>query len=213
MRLVDKYRPSTFADVIGQDKIIDKLSAMQSRGLSGRAYFISGATGTGKTTIARIIASHVADRIATIEIDAGDCTIQFLRDVEQSWNQYGLGEKSGRAYIVNEAHFLRTASITKLLVMLDDIPQHVVFIFTTTKQGQLKLFDDQMDATALLGRCQDYELTTQGLNKVFAKYARDIATSENLNGQPIERYERLAKDCKNNLRKMLNSIDKGDMLV
>src|SRR5947207_14425641 len=59
--LVEKYRPQSWADVAGQEKVVAKLRALLARGaLAGRAYFLSGASGTGKTTIARLIAAEVA---------------------------------------------------------------------------------------------------------------------------------------------------------
>ena len=58
--LYEQYRPRTFDEVVGQDKAIGKVEALRKRGLAGRAYWISGQSGTGKTTIARLIAAEVA---------------------------------------------------------------------------------------------------------------------------------------------------------
>ena len=212
MKLVEKYRPTNFADVVGQEKTIAKIRALMGRGLGSRSFWIAGASGTGKTTIARIIASEIADPFCTIEIDAGELSIGKLRDIESSMYMFGMGNKSGRAYIINESHGLRSDVIRKLLVLLEDLPDHVVFIFTTTKAGQDKLFDDQIDAHPLLSRCTVLPLSSQGLAQVFAERARDIATRENLNGKPIESYIRLVKDHRNNFRSVLQAIDNGDML-
>src|SRR3954447_17285380 len=59
--LTEQYQPRTWADVVGQDKIVQRVQALAKRGLAGRAYWISGQSGTGKTTIARLIAQEVAD--------------------------------------------------------------------------------------------------------------------------------------------------------
>jgi hypothetical protein len=85
-----------------------------------------------------------------------------------------------------------------------------VIIFTTTRKPDAGLFGD--DNGPLMSRCYRITLTNQGVSKAFAEYARDIADRENLNGQPMARYLRLAQDCNNNLRLMLTRIESGDML-
>jgi hypothetical protein len=73
-----------------------------------------------------------------------------LKDLEFESNLKGFGDKSGRAFIVNEAHGLRKDVIRQLLVMLERIPPHVVWVFTTTIEGQESLFEDYDDASPLL---------------------------------------------------------------
>ncbi len=151
--LHEQYRPQTWDEVIGQDRAIAKIQAVAKRGLSGRAFWIAGQSGTGKTTIARLIAQEVADPFCTIEIDAGELTVGKLRELDRSMRLYGFGCKSGRAYIINEAHGLTAGVIRALLVTLEPIPPHVVWCFTTTNDGQDSLFDGQIDAHPLLSRC------------------------------------------------------------
>src|SRR4051794_2049193 len=104
--LAEQYRPRTWADVAGQDKIVNRIQALAKRGLAGRAYWISGQSGTGKTTIARLIAQEVADADLIQEVDAAGLTVAELVALEREMSVFGWG-KGGRAYIVNEAHALR----------------------------------------------------------------------------------------------------------
>ena len=73
MQLHEKYRPRTWADVVGQAKAVRVLTALRDRsGFAGRSFWISGQSGTGKTTVARLIAAEVADDWMTDELDASD---------------------------------------------------------------------------------------------------------------------------------------------
>ncbi len=212
MQLCEQYRPTSWPEVIGQDKILAKLDRLRKRGLAGRAYFLSGPSGCGKTTIARLIADEVADDWCIHEIDATDLSAARIRDLEDKTRNRGLGAKRGQAVIVNECHGLNRGAIRQLLTTLERIPDHVVWIFTTTNDGAESLFDEQIDAHPLLSRCVNLPLARRGLAKVFARRAMEIATAENLNGRPIEAYERLAKDCRNNLRAMFQAVEAGDMI-
>lgn len=212
MKLFEQYRPTSLDSVLGQDKAVKTIKRLIERGIGGRALWISGVSGTGKTTLARIIADHIADELYVQEFDCADqLTVSALDKIEQDMSYFAFG-KGGKAIIINEAHGLRKQSIRRLLGLLERIPDHVCIIFTTTKLGESKLFDDNIDANPLLSRCTKIELTNQGLAKVFAEHCRNIATAENLNGKSVESYVKLAQRCKNNCRMMLQEIESGCML-
>ena len=99
MMLYEKYRPATWADVVGQDKAIKRIDTIRKRGLGGRTFWISGASGIGKTTIARLLATDIADPFNVQEIDATDLTASALRTIERDMCFFGMGERNGRAYI------------------------------------------------------------------------------------------------------------------
>jgi len=211
MQLHEQYRPQSWPEVVGQDKVLNRVAALRRRGLAGRSYWLNGPSGTGKTTIARLLAHEVADPSMVDEIDAAELTPAKCRDIENNLRLYGFG-KGGRACIINEAHGLRRDTIRQLLVMLERLPDHAMVIFTTTWAGQDLLFEGSEAAGPLLSRCIELRLTNQGLAQPFAERCKSIAESEGLDGRPLKDYERLARDCKNNLRAMLQRIEAGDML-
>lgn len=104
MNLYEKYRPTDFQNVVGQDKAVKKIELLLARGWGSRAWWLAGATGTGKTTLARIIASLGADDFFIEEYDSADkFTVAELDRIDQHICFCAPG-KGDRAYIVNEAH-------------------------------------------------------------------------------------------------------------
>lgn len=215
MLLAERYRPKDWREVIGQDAIRAKVDALRPRGLGGRAYFLSGGSGQGKTSIARILANEVADEWGIVEWKSpAELTADVLRWVDDQSRYKPIGR--GLCFILNECHALRANQIVTLLGLTEQPgqPSWVTWIFTTTKLGEAKLFDDLDDAAPLLSRCIKLPLAQRDLTKPFAAHLVRIGREAGiLNGMGDEYYtkraERLLKDCRNNLRMALNEVETG----
>lgn len=212
MNLYETHRPRSFDGVIAQEKAVKRLQFIENRaGFGGKAFLISGKSGTGKSTLAHIIANTLAERDYVDEMDAPLLTPARLASIEYD-SHLGAPGKGGRVYVVNEIHGLTRQAVTQLLNTLERIPQHVAWVFTTTTAG-LGAFDDIEQGGAFMSRCIQVELSQQGLARPFAEHVRRIAQAEGLDGQPIARYVKLANDCKSNLREMLQKVESGEMMV
>jgi DNA polymerase-3 subunit gamma/tau len=209
--LYEEYRPGSWDYVVGHDKVKRGVQVMLKRGsLGGKAFWLSGPSGIGKTSIAYLIAGEVCDEGNFIEIDAGGMTPKDIDDLEKMIRSRAIGTKSGRAILVNEAHGCRQDTIRKLLVTLERIPGHVTWIFTTTDVGKEKLFKD-IDAHPLLSRCVKFELKVEDYADKMILRAKEIAEIEGLGGATKAEFVDLAVACKFNFRDMLTEIEKGVM--
>lgn len=207
--LYQKYRPKTFRDLVGQPDALRQVKQILSGGWGGRAWWISGPSGTGKTSLAYLIAREGAADFCIEEIDASDLTPQRLKEIECTMHLMGMG-KGGRCWIVNEAHGLRhSAVIRQLLTLLERLPAHVMFAMTTTDHGEQLLMEDMADADPLLSRCHRIKLEPN--LRAFAKLAREIAVAEDLDGHPESVYRQLAESTGGNLRAMLGAIETGSL--
>ena len=213
MQLAERARPKTLDDVIGQDRAKKRIECLAKNGLGGRAYWISGLSGTGKTTLAKILADKIAGDFGTDEMDASDCTPKAIKDWEQRLRCKPMGA-TGWCLVINESHGLRKDAIRQLLVTLERLPAYASVIFTTTNEGQSSLFEDCIDSGPLMSRCTTIQLNSSGpdLELAFACHLRTIAAREGLDGKPITSYVELVRKCRFNLRQALQEVESGVMI-
>ena len=211
MQLYEKYRPNTLADFVGQPKVIKSLQTITQRhGWDRDAIWIQGPSGTGKTSLAWIIANQVAHDFDITELDGDKCSVQAVRDIEQNIGIRSMFN-SWRVWIVNEAHAMSARAVQAWLTLLERLPAQRLIIFTTTESLSNDLFGNYAEPFAR--RCKVFPFTNQGLAQDFAARAQQIAIAENLDGKPLTAYVRLVQECHNNLGAVLQRIEQGDMAV
>ena len=186
--LYRKWRPKTFSDVIGQSHITETLQKQVAEGRTSHAYLFTGTRGTGKTTCAKILAKAVncehpvngdpCNRCASclgiengsfldvLELDAasnnGVDQVRALRDEAI----YSPANVKKRVYIVDEVHMLSTAAFNALLKILEEPPEHLMFILATTELHKVP--------ATILSRCQRFSfkrITPQDVAKRLAYVA------------------------------------------
>ncbi len=210
MKLHEKHRPQTWAQVIGQRRAVDQIDRLRKNGLAGRAYWLCGPSGTGKTTIARLIAKEVAQPFYVEEMDGSKLTATTL-DGWDNFLRYRPLQGQSWVLMINEAHLLPPRIIGQLLTQIDDlITEWQTWIFTTTAIAKTQLFDARLDAGAFLSRCVQLKLGADA--REFAEYVQRVAVAEDLDGAPLAAYEALAAETSCNLREMLQAVETGRMI-
>jgi len=210
MNLPDRIRPKRWADVIGQVDAIGKLTLIRTTCgcLRGRAYWLDGPSGVGKSTIAELIAAEVTEPWAVTRLDALALTPARLREIDRDSSQRPLGR--GYCYVVNEAQGLTREAIEQLLTMLDHPRQWITWIFTTMPKGQQRIADME-DGSALVDRCTRLPLRAEPV--VAAIPLQRIAQGLHLDGRPLADYVRLVERCHGSIRAALQAIECGEMMV
>ena len=176
--LARKYRPQTFADLIGQDAMVRTLKNAFEADRIAQAFMLTGIRGTGKTTTARIVAKgmncvgpdgtggpttdpcgqcencrEIADgaHMDVMEIDAASNTgVQNVRDVIIETVAYAPAKARFKVFIIDEVHMLSSSAFNALLKTLEEPPRHVKFIFATTEIRKVPV--------TVLSRCQRFDL-------------------------------------------------------
>lgn len=168
--LYRKYRPQTFKDVISQDHIVKVLESSIKLGNISHAYLFAGSRGTGKTSIARIFAKEIGTSANDIyEIDAASNTgVENIRDLKESANTLPF-ESQYKVYILDEAHMLSKSAFNAFLKLLEEPPQHVIFILATTEIEKIP--------GTIISRCQvfNFKRPTQ---KILRESILRMAKSE-----------------------------------
>tara|TARA_R110000850_G_scaffold30219_4_gene83266 strand:+ start:416 stop:2164 length:1749 start_codon:yes stop_codon:yes gene_type:complete len=194
--LARKYRPETFADLVGQEAMVRTLKNAFAADRIAQAFIMTGIRGTGKTTTARIIAKGMncigtdgtagpttepcgqcehctaimeGRHVDVIEMDAASNTgVANIREIIDSVH-YRAASARYKVYIIDEVHMLSTGAFNALLKTLEEPPEHVKFIFATTEIRKVPV--------TVLSRCQRFDLRRIE-PEVMIALLRKIATSE-----------------------------------
>jgi DNA polymerase-3 subunit gamma/tau len=147
--LYRKYRPSNFAEVVGQDHVVSVLEASIKKGNISHAYLFAGSRGTGKTSIARILAHEIGVHENDIyEMDAASQSgVDDIRALTDGVNTMPFQSKY-KVYILDEAHMLSKAAWNALLKTLEEPPAHVIFVLATTELEKVP--------ETVISRCQTF---------------------------------------------------------
>lgn len=176
--LARKYRPATFADLIGQDAMVRTLKNAFEADRIAQAFMLTGIRGTGKTTTARIIAKGLncigtdgtggpttdpcgicqncvaitqGRHVDVMEMDAASNTgVQNIRDAIIETVSYRAAQARYKIFIIDEVHMLSTSAFNALLKTLEEPPPHVKFLFATTEIRKVPV--------TVLSRCQRFDL-------------------------------------------------------
>ncbi len=194
--LARKYRPETFADLVGQDAMVRTLKNAFAADRIAQAFVMTGIRGTGKTTTARIIAKGLncigpdgqggpttepcgtcehcvaiseGRHVDVMEMDAASRTgVNDIREIIESVH-YRAASARYKIYIIDEVHMLSTSAFNALLKTLEEPPPHVKFIFATTEIRKVPV--------TVLSRCQRFDLRRIE-PEVMIALLRKIATRE-----------------------------------
>lgn len=168
--LYRKYRPKDFDEVVGQNHIVEPLLRAVESGKPAHAYLFVGTRGTGKTTVARIMAKRLGvGQSDLFEIDAASNRgIDDIRELRDGVTTYPI-ESPYKVYIIDEVHMLTKEAFNALLKTLEEPPSHALFILATTEVEKVP--------DTIVSRCEVYEFLKPS-DKVLANHIIDIARRE-----------------------------------
>ncbi len=217
--LYRKFRPATFADVKGQDHIVTTLKNQLKAGRIGHAYLFTGTRGTGKTTVAKILARTVncenpgsdgpcgecricraiaaGASMNVIEIDAASNNgVDNIREIVEEVS-YSPAEGKYKVYIIDEVHMLSIGAFNALLKTLEEPPSYVIFILATTEVHKLPV--------TILSRCQRYDFKRISI-EVITNRMQELTKAENVQvEEKALRY--IAKTADGSMRDALSLLD------
>ena len=224
--LARKYRPQTFAELIGQDAMVKTLANAIERGRIAHAFLLTGVRGVGKTSTARLIAKalncigpdgqggptinpcNVCDpcraisegrHIDVIEMDAASHTgIDDIREIIDAV-RYASVSARYKIYIIDEVHMLSKAAFNALLKTLEEPPEHVKFLFATTEVNKVPV--------TVLSRCQRFDLRRIPGEKLAAHFA-EVSNAEGVEVEP-EALGMIARAAEGSARDGLSILDQA----
>lgn len=199
MSLYQKYRPQTLSDIRGNEEVIQSLTKMLSDlKKCPHVFLLHGPTGTGKTTIARIIANMLGCKGQDyMEVNASDQRgIDDVRNIIRN-SQYRPMEGKCRVWVIDEVHRWTQEAQDSALKILEDTPDHVYFILCTTDPTKLK--------KTIQGRCQTFQTKTLSDIQLIGLLKR-VAKGEG-ESVGVEILETIVKNSLGHPRNALNILE------